>query len=76
MTDERCRVPVFRMGELFAAPYSETGLRNLIDSAGKGLLLCVDVEQGARAQQVVDFMSLCRRLDQPWTFYFHAASFE
>ena len=76
MTDERCRVPLVNMSELSPAPYSETGLTNLVDSAGKGLLLCVDVEQGATVQQIVDFMSLCRKLDQPWTFYYYAASFE
>jgi hypothetical protein len=75
-TDERRRVPVVNMNELPAVPYSDTALANLIESAGKGVLLCVDVEEGATVQQVVDFMSLCRKLDQPWTFYFHAASFE
>jgi hypothetical protein len=76
MTDERFRVPVVGMSELPAVPYSEVALTNLIASAGKGLLLCVDVEEDVTVQKVVDFMSLCRKFDQPWTFNFHAASFE
>lgn len=76
MTDERFRVPVVSMSELPSIPYSDVALTNLIASAGEGLLLCVDVDKDVSVQKVVDFMSLCRRLNQPWTFYFHAASFE
>ncbi len=75
-TDERYRVLMVRMNELPALPYSEVALTNLIDSAGKGMLLCVDVEEGATVRRVIDFISLCRKLDQPWTFYYYAASFE
>jgi hypothetical protein len=37
---------------------------------GSRFLLCVTLEEGVTVQDMVDFMSLCERINQPWTFYF------
>jgi hypothetical protein len=49
---------------------SATRFAKLLDSIGSGSLLCVQVEKGVTVQEVIDFMTLCEDLNQPWTFYF------
>jgi hypothetical protein len=67
------------MPNLYKLPSRQisTGLlRNYLRAIGPGTLLCVKVEEEATVQDVVNFMSLCEEMEQPWTFHFDAVEIE
>jgi hypothetical protein len=62
--------PMFDFAGWPRSPIDGKTLEDILRRTGPGILLCVRVEQGVTVQEVVDFMAMCERLDQPWTFYF------
>jgi hypothetical protein len=56
-------------GDLPGDNFTLDEFREFLEDLGPGALLCVSIESPVSVQDVVDFMSMCKEIDQPWTFY-------
>jgi len=66
------RIHPVRLKNYPEKPFTATEFAKMLEYVGPGCLICVKLEKGVSVQEVVDFMTLCEDLKQPWTFYFES----